>query len=163
MRNPSVQINLVFGVLLAEMLLPGSAPSYARIGRPSPDSDRLALERAVRRWDERFREGDVQGLARLYAPDAVSMPFNAPAVRGRAAIAAEFQKFFAQNTGQRHSTRIEKLDVDGGLAVERSRYEMRFRPKSDKGEVIERGKHVEVRRRINGEWLILSEIWNTDK
>jgi ketosteroid isomerase-like protein len=130
--------------------------------RQREQADRAALERAVAQWDARFNAGDVAGLSALYVEDVVSMPFDAPAVRGRAAVAADFAKFFSQNGSIKHTTIVEDFIISGDLAVERSSYELRYRPKTGGVEFIETGKHVEIRRRINGEWLIVTEIWNMD-
>ena len=130
--------------------------------RPNEQVARTALARISAEWDARFNAGDAVGLSALYAVDAVSMPYDAPPLRGRAALRADFGSFFAVNTRQRHETHVEDVVISGDLAIERARYTLRYTPKNGTDEVVETGKHLECRRRINGRWQIIYEIWNRD-
>jgi ketosteroid isomerase-like protein len=122
---------------------------------------RKAVLQASQRWDQFFNAADADTLAGLYATGAVSMPPNAPAIAGRAALQKDFETFFTNNLA-RHETLVEDLIIDGGLAVERARYRMTMKPRAGGPEVVETGKHVEVRRYEGGRWLIVAEIWNAD-
>ena len=119
------------------------------------------ISNAGTEWDRRFNAGDAAGLAELYAADVVSMPPNAPTVTGREAVRKEFQSFFAANTA-RHETMTDQIIRQGDLAIERARYVLTFKPKSGVAEIRETGRHVECRRRIDGTWQIVWEIWNTE-
>lgn len=123
---------------------------------------RTALARASAEWDARFNAADTVGLLALYAPDVVSMPYDAPASRGHAAVRADFISFFSGNVQQRHETHVEDIVISGDLAIERGSYTLRYTPRNGGGEVVETGKHLECRRRIKGRWLIIYEIWNRD-
>jgi ketosteroid isomerase-like protein len=89
------------------------------------------------------------------------MPPNAPTVRGRRALQADFESFFADNVA-RHETFVDELLNEGGLAVEAARYRLIYKPRSGGPEIVESGRHIECRRKINGEWKIVLEIWNSD-
>ena len=52
----------------------------------------------VREWIARFNAGDVEGLAALYAPDAVNHQVVTEPLRGREAIRRLFQIEFARAT-----------------------------------------------------------------
>jgi uncharacterized protein (TIGR02246 family) len=147
-------------VLIAGLSI--SANGSGRERKPKERASRDALARVSAEWDARFDAGDAVGLSALYAVDAVSMPYDAPALRGRAALRADFASFFASNTSQRHETHVEAIVIRGDLAIERARYTLRYAPKNGSGEVVETGKHLECRRRINGRWQIIYEIWNRD-
>jgi ketosteroid isomerase-like protein len=54
------------------------------------------------------------------------------------------------------------ITVESGLAIERAHYRLTYRPRAGGAEVVETGRHVECRRKIGGQWLIVTEIWNTD-
>jgi ketosteroid isomerase-like protein len=100
-------------------------------------------------------------LAEQYAEDAISMPPNAPTVRGRKAILAEFEKFFRENEGG-HRTDVDEVLTGDGWAIERARYTMHIKPKTGGPEIVETGRHVMCRRKIGGNWLIVWEIWNSE-
>jgi uncharacterized protein (TIGR02246 family) len=131
-----------------------SAPS----SDPSQDPD---LRRISAQWDRLYNAGDAAALAALYADDAVSMPPGSPILRGRQALQADFQTFFTVNTA-RHETTIDQIIRDGDLAIERAHYRLTFKPKSGGPEVVETGRHLECRKKINGTWQIVVEIWNLD-
>ena len=61
-----------------------------------------------------------------------------------------------------HKTEIVSLEVSGDLAVERGRYQLSATPKANGAAITETGKHIVVRRRVDGSWKIQWEIWNVD-
>jgi len=89
------------------------------------------------------------------------MPFNAPTIRDRQALQADFEKFFWQNTG-RHETLVAEILATDDWAIERARYILTYSPLSTGREVKETGRHVVCRKRKNGAWQIAWELWNTD-
>jgi ketosteroid isomerase-like protein len=121
------------------------------------------LRRAALEWDRLFDARRAEDLAMLYAEEALSMPFNRADVRGRQALLAEFESFFAENDAARHETAIEEILVGDGWGIERARYTLTFMPKADGQPVTETGRHVMHRRMIDGRWQIVWEIFNTDQ
>jgi uncharacterized protein (TIGR02246 family) len=131
-----------------------------------PDQSQVAvddreLRQASQDWDKYFNSADAAKLASLYSEEAVSIPPNLPTLHGRKAVRADFEAFFASHTA-RHETIVERILIDGGMAVESGRYRMTFKPKGGGTEVVETGRHVECRRKIDGKWRIVLEIWNID-
>jgi ketosteroid isomerase-like protein len=124
-------------------------------------TDLTYLRTAPEEWDRLFNLQDTSKLSALYAEDAISMPFNAPTVRGRKAIASDRQQFFTQNTGK-HETFVDEILTHEDWAIERARYTLTYAPKPSGPERKETGRQVMCRRKINGIWLIAWEIWNTD-
>jgi uncharacterized protein (TIGR02246 family) len=129
--------------------------------RPNDAANPPYPQQAAAEWDSAFNSRDVSRLVALYAQDVVSMPFNAPTVRGRPALQAEFEKFFQNNKG-RHQTIVEENLVKDDWAIERARYTLSYLPTGASTMVVETGRHVMCRKRINGSWLVVWEIWNTD-
>ena len=125
-------------------------------------ADNEYLRNAGQEWDRLFNARDTSGLAALYADDAISMPYNAPTVRGRMAIQTEFNNFLAQNTA-RHETSVEEVLVKGDWAIERARYTMTYTSHATDAQVIETGRHVMGRQKVKGRWQIAWEIWNSDQ
>lgn len=112
-------------------------------------------------WDEAHNAGDVARLVQLYSENSVSMPYNRPALEGRAAIERDFREFFDAYSAQ-HKTTIVGLVVNGDWAIERGRYEFSAKPKAKDPPLSETGKHIVVRRKVGGAWKVEWEIWNTD-
>ncbi len=108
------------------------------------------------RWMEAFNSHDAESLAALYAPDAVLLPPNQPAVFGRDAIAATNAAFFT--TGD-FKIDVEPLEtvIDGELAYVAGRYRMW----TGDGTLVDHGKYIEIWHTVNGEWLISRDIYNS--
>ena len=130
-------------------------------GRISAAQQEEELHQQSREWDRLFDAADATQLASLYADDAISMPPDSPTVQGRRALQTEFESFFASNVA-RHETMVDKIVIEGDLAIEVARYRLTYRPKSGGPEVVESGRHMESRRRTAGKWRIVLEIWNRD-
>src|SRR4051812_14953287 len=63
-----------------------------------------------------YHSGDLEQLAALYAPDALSMPANKPALWGREQIKA----YYAARTGDyvMHAiSEVDSIDIVGDIAV----------------------------------------------
>jgi len=120
------------------------------------------LKNAGAEWDKLFNARDVANLADQYAEDAVSMPYNYQTVTGKKAIRAEIEKFLEQNDA-RHETFPEEILTKDDWSIERARYITTYTPKSGGNRIVETGRHVMCRKKINGKWLIAWEIWNSDQ
>ena len=102
---------------------------------------------------------DVEAAVALYSPDAVFMPPNVPALRGKDAIRAYFAKRFADGV----SLRLEPQDVGGHgpIAFQSGTYTITFdRPGADPRR--DRGKYLFVSKLLNGKWLFEQAIWSSD-
>lgn len=134
-----------------------SAPAPASANASAADAARAASVT----WDEAHNAADLTRLMQLYSDSAVSMPYNRPALEGRSAIEADFRDFFGGFNAD-HKTTIVSLEVAGDWAIERGKYELSATPKAGGPTVNELGKHIVVRRKVDGAWKIQWEIWNTD-
>jgi len=108
-------------------------------------------------WEAAYNARDAAAVAALYAEDGVMMPPNADSATGRAAIEAHLIKEMKLVSG--------RLDIvttdhghDGDLGFARGTFSMT----DAHGSTLDRGKWVEVRKRVNGTWHIQSDIWNSD-
>jgi uncharacterized protein (TIGR02246 family) len=147
-------------LILALLLLAGGCQTSRAPGGGNP-TDLGYLRTAPEEWDRLFNLQDAAKLATLYAEDVTSMPFNTPTRRGRKAVQADLEQFFAQNTG-RHETFVDEILTHEDWAIERTRYTLTFTPKPSGRQNKETGRRVVCRRKLNGSWLIVWEIWNTD-
>jgi ketosteroid isomerase-like protein len=105
--------------------------------------------------------GDLVEYANLYyAPDAIVMPPNEEAVRGREAIIAWNESFPPYEDLQ-----FTQVEVDGArdIAYVYGTYTM-VMVGSEMGEpVTDRGKYIEIwRRQGDGSWKVALDIFNSD-
>lgn len=153
-------LGVVKATLLALALVAQSCGNRTQSGRAAT-ADSVSLNAAGAEWDRLFNSRDAVGLADLYAEDVISMPFSAPTTYGRQALKADFERFFSQNTG-RHETMIEEILAADDWAIERARYTLTYSPLNSGREIKETGRHVMCRKKMDGQWQIAWELWNTD-
>ncbi|MGB6231465.1 MAG: DUF4440 domain-containing protein [Litorimonas sp.] len=121
--------------------------------------DIAAIERASDLWVETYNRNDWTALAALFTPDAILMPPNGEAVRGRAAIAEWEQE---NETGFRIALVRDAVHRFGELAHIHGRSCV-FIPDGSGGYGVDVGKFAELRRRqADGYWLIEVDIFNSD-
>jgi ketosteroid isomerase-like protein len=134
----------------------GSLVSFETSVAKEHQADKAILEKATARWMESFNTGNAEALAALYAEDAVVAPPNAPAIFGRDAIRADHQEQFA-TVGI--AIELEDLEfvIKGDLGYKAGRYRVR----TEDDTLIDRGKYLEVWRKIDGTWLIHRDIYNS--
>jgi uncharacterized protein (TIGR02246 family) len=108
------------------------------------------------RWMELFNGKDAEGLAAMYAEDAVMLPPNEPAIFGRDAIRAAFRDTFGTLDLKADIEALETV-IDGDLAYVAGRYRMW----TGDGVLVDRGKYLEIWRASDGQWLIHRDIHNS--
>ncbi len=114
---------------------------------------RRAIEAAVQRYVEASNRGDADGLASLYADDAVLLPPDHEPVRGRAAIG----EFWRQGTDEGLEVTTLTVEVEGNLGYLIGRYHL---PATDE-EPADSGKYVMcLKRQPDGAWKLTADIWN---
>ena len=127
---------------------------------PLSTDEIAAIEDVQQRFVAGLLARDFDALVGLYTEDAVFMPPNQPAVRGRAALKT-WMAAFPQVTACTLNT--ERIDGRADLAYVRGSFEMTLRPEGAPEAVTSHGKFVEIRRRQpNGEWLLEADIFNSD-
>ena len=124
-------------------------------------ADEAAVRTVGAAWFTAYKAGDADGVAALYADDAV---LNAPGVapaRGRAPIREALAKDIASSSeGGITLTPAPKSEVgvSGDLAWEWNT----FTATDKAGATVDVGKYVTVFERKDGKWLIIRDIWNSD-
>lgn len=124
----------------------------------SPD-DVAAIEATKDAWVSGVRAKDWKAVSVVYAPDAVLMPPNQPAVSGREAIRAWFAVFPPITAVELHPVEI---DGRGDVAFVRGTYKLTLAPPGI-APIHDQGKFIEIhRRQPDGSWPISSDIFNSD-
>ncbi len=127
---------------------------------PDTQSDEAAIRAHAEVWLEHYLGGNIDGLMRLYEPDAVVALHDQPALRG----VDQIRSFFAPGMGKSDVTfelEFEHIEVSGDLAWIVSKYWLRAITK-DSGELYEdAGRSLLVYRRgQDGLWRIAADIDN---
>ncbi len=115
---------------------------------------------AVWAHENAFQAGDVDRLAELYAEDAVSMPPGFPASVGREAIKGDLQFFFDEFVLDRQFT-LANYEIAGDYATRRGEWTQTLTPKAGGDPVIETGRCTLGFKKIDDQWKVAWEIWNT--
>src|SRR5262244_846977 len=111
--HPLVGVAGILAVLSLTACQP-AAPPAASTNASAGAVD--AVRAASAAWDEAHNAADLSRLVQLYSDSAVSMPYNRPALEGRAAIEADFREFFAAFNAK-HKTTIVSLEVANDWAI----------------------------------------------
>ena len=145
---------------LMAVLLPLQISAQGTALDPDNRAVRENLALAVT-WDEAFNSENVAGVMALYADGAVSAPPGLPNLIGKPAIQADYEFLFA-NFNFHHETTVVQLEIHGTMAVERGEYAMVVVPADGSPAFLETGKHMIVRRQLNGVWKVVMETWNVN-
>jgi uncharacterized protein (TIGR02246 family) len=136
--------------------LTGCAPPAA-----DTSADLANIKAKVLDWMAAYNAGDADGVAAMHAEDGVVMAPGAVTVVGRAAIrdfiAADIANSKAQGfvfTGDESSDGA--IDGNTGWTVGT------FAVTDSSGATVGTGKYLTVYERINGEWQIIRDMWNSD-
>lgn len=140
--------NIAFAVIVSAALVAGCAQPAAQ--------NSTELSAIGEAWGEHLSAGDIDSLVALYAPDARLLAPNAEMVQGHDAIRQAFQPMF--DAGLTGATPTAEAMVAGDLGYRLGTFTLN----APDGTVEDRGKFVEVWRAIDGEWKMMSDVYNSD-
>jgi uncharacterized protein (TIGR02246 family) len=124
---------------------------------PLSEADRAALRAGSEEFVRAVRAANWDDLAALYTEDALLMPPNEDAVRGRAGIRAWMAAFPPVVD---FSLTPETIAGAGDIAYVVGRYTFTL---AVEGSPSDRGKYVEIHhRQPDGSWLMAVDIFNSD-
>jgi uncharacterized protein (TIGR02246 family) len=146
--------SFVVAVFLALLLVSCQAP------QTNVADVRNAIEAADANQMSAFVSKDIAGMTANYAPDAVILPQNGPAVSGKENIEASFKEM--SSTMSDLKLTISTVNASGDLAYEVGNYTATIQmpgmaPTADKGKFVTVWK-----RQADGKWMIVADIFNTD-
>lgn len=138
-------------------------PTNKESGKTKPDMAKIKAEiQALNTiWANAVNTKDVTTILSLYADDAISMPDDAPALIGKAAI----QKDVEADTSTGNSKRLisvayitEEVFGDEKLVTERGN----VIAKDSSGKVAYTEKYIQIWEKRNDKWQVIREIYNHD-
>lgn len=106
-------------------------------------------------WEVAFNDQDVDALVAMYSDDARVLAPNAPMGQGEEAVRSVFQGMIDAGLGGELTT-VETMAA-GDLGYHVGTYALTV-----DGSEVDRGKFVEIWRKVGGEWKIASDMFNSD-
>jgi uncharacterized protein (TIGR02246 family) len=130
-----------------------SSPAFAQ---HSSDAE-AAIRAGSQKWAAAWNAGDAAALAALYAADAVVMAPGSEPATGHAAIEEHFRQGLEASGGS--TNKIKTLEVMAGddWAVEVGS----FVADAADGTHLDHGRFVAVWKKVDGDWKLLRDIWNS--
>jgi len=122
----------------------------------APQDQNAELGALTDGWENALNNGDVDGVVALYAEDCVLMPPNFELATGQAAVRETFGGMIA--AGLTGGLDTIKAVAAGGVGYHTGTYWL----KDANGTTIDRGKYMEGWQKVDGEWKIVHDIWNSD-
>ena len=160
MRNVSAYAVIAL-IAVAAACAPAPAPAPA-----APPQDMAADEAKLKTdaliWFEHYANVNADGMANLYAEDALLMPPGAAAVTGRAGIKAFLGEDAAKSKAAGISLKngsVTGAAVSGDMGWISGNYTV----VDAKGAVLDSGSYLSVHHRTNGQWLYIRDTWNSDR
>jgi uncharacterized protein (TIGR02246 family) len=138
-----------------------AVPAFAQAKGGGGDAAAIAKVRTAFQTAAIAQDGAA--IAKLFAPDGVEMPPNAPAAKGHDAIAA-YHKGFAQQF-MNHGMTITSTDlkVIGDTAIDVGTYKQTLMPMKGGGMMDDKGKYIVVMKKDgSGNWWITHAMYNSD-
>ena len=134
----------------------------------APKVDTLAEANAIRnledQWTVALQKSDTDKIISFFNTDAVAMKPNTPISIGLQAIRKERETSFTDTTMlyKTYSSKIDTIEVSASGDLAYVRGTDRITTKIPNGLVDDMGKWVDIWKKINGEWKVVVNIWNSD-
>jgi uncharacterized protein (TIGR02246 family) len=135
-------------------------------GQKKATTDEAAVRAAVDSITAVFvatmNAGKFGDVAVLYAEDAMVLPAESPAVKGRAAIKTYWEGLAAVKATDLKLT-LEELEVHGDVAIEYGTYSFNLTPPGAAAAVADNGKYIVVwKRQSDGSWQMHRDMFSTN-
>ncbi len=104
-----------------------------------------------------YRALDLDGLAQIYAPDAISIPASHAALWGRDQI----RDWYAGRTGDYEMnavSEVDSIDIVGDVAVLVGIFRVTRRAEDGVAGLDHAGRWIAVMKKIDGKWLMWRDI-----
>jgi uncharacterized protein (TIGR02246 family) len=117
-------------------------------------ADEQAIRQLVERWIGATREGDVDAVLKLMAPDVIFLVAGQPPMQGREAFAKSLNAVLSDNVIDSVS-QIDEIVVSGDLAYCRTRLSVTVTSRHGKLPLQRTGHTLSILRKgSDGKWLL---------
>jgi uncharacterized protein (TIGR02246 family) len=117
---------------------------------------RAEIRRANDGFESTYANGDAAGMAALYTENGILLPPGSEPIIGQQAIRNFWQA--VMNMGVK-TAKLETVDVEqhDDTAIERGKAILG----SADGKVLDQCKYMVIWKRVNGQWKLYQDIWNS--
>lgn len=119
-----------------------------------------AIRRIGEEWARHWNARDLDGVAAVYAEDAVYLPPHHEALHGRDAI-REYLKAPLSSGVSDLAFEVTYIKQQGPVAWDVGTYRMTI-PQNEETKKEDHGKYLTVWRRVGQNWLIAADAWSSD-
>lgn len=143
------------------LMLALTATSIARAAEVDHSADvRRILELNIA-WLAAVKARNIVEIQNLYTPDGRFMPPNSPPAQGRTAIGEAWGRLLRlPDMVLTFSPSLVEISQSGDLAYDIGTYLLAHDGLS--GQVLEHGKYVVVWKKLNGDWKVAADIFNSN-
>lgn len=150
------------GVSLALLTVASTLACAKATTAPSVQSEEAAIRALTEQFARASSAHDAAAVTAFYAADARLLPPNAPMATGTDAIRAAWVELFkAPNLALSLSPGQIDVSNAGDMAVDVGTYQVSF--DGPDGRVNESGKYTVAWRKMNAEWKVFADAWNSDQ
>lgn len=152
---------IILGTILTFSLIIGSMAT-SQVDVSSVNSH--ALEQEIHdfstQWNDMSMTKNLEGMVALYAADTLWLPPNAVLSSGTTEVRNTYARLFqAPNMQLVHTTEKISVAQSGDLATEIGRYNIQL--DTPQGLFKDEGKYMFLLSRVEGEWKIAADMFNS--
>ena len=115
-----------------------------------------------RDWAAAYNSGDVESIVAKYSDNAVVTPPGAAAAAGHDAI----REFLTKDSAGAKAAGVTLAISDGdeaGVAGDLAWHGGAYTVNDANGNAVDSGSYLEVLQNIDGKWMVVRDIWNSDR
>jgi ketosteroid isomerase-like protein len=159
MKMVTLSLLVLTGVIGALTLSVGKTDSAKSAGEKNEEEALRALDRA---WSEAASRKDVDGVVSYMADDGETLAPNEPAAQGKVAIRASWASLLGlPGVAVRWEPLRVQVAKSGEIGYTSGSYTLSYTGAEGKT-VSDRGKYLEVWKKVNGTWKCSSDAYNSD-
>lgn len=134
---------------------------------PEPDfqAEKDAILNLEEQWTVGFMSNDADKILELYAADAVSMSSDKPTLTGIQKIRESIESMLSDTAlifkTYKYYIDVVEISASGDLAYVRGNDEITMKTKN--GTVQDKGRYIDIWKKIDGKWKIITMISNKGK
>lgn len=123
-------------------------------------TEEAAFTKAAIGLEEAYQAEDLERTVNFYADNAISQPPGFRTDVGKGAIRASYQAFFDTYELKR-DFKLAGIKIEGDTATRFGEWTQVLTPNAGGDPITEVGRCVVGFQKIDGEWKVVWEIWNT--
>jgi ketosteroid isomerase-like protein len=146
-------------VMLVAVMIITSCQSKTK----TASNDAVAIRNIEDQWVAAIKAKDIDKIVSFCSPDIVIMDANVPISVGHQAVRKSYSSPADATTSISHSETVDALEVSASGDLAYTRGTAQQSRNTPNGIINESIKWVSIYKKINGEWKVIVNIWNSDK